>query len=846
VRAVLRTQLGGVARRPARLLLTGLAVLVVSFVVYATVLAQQITERSVLNGLSGTPEAVDLVIGHGTTTTDQLAAIRAVPGVAEAAGRLVLDGPIGTEYLQVTADSGAGPLAVTQLTSGRLPTAPGEIVVTPRTVDRLGLHPGTTVKASFGFDEQGKPLDPVTLTVVGLVTAGRDNGFQAYAAQPAVTALTGARGLDQIDVRLAPGADRATVRKQIDAVLAAAKRRPDDTRPEVTSGTEVRLAEAHARESDVDQVFVVVGLFVAVAVVAAGLVAASTFRIVFAQRMRQLALLRAVGAGRAALGLSLAVEGALTGLVTGLAGVLLALGAGHLLPPLLGAFGPRVESPGFPLAAALGTVALAVGITTLAVLAPAFSAAKVSPLEALRGAATTGARRDIGKLRWAAGLLLAVGAGLLAAYVGNHLPGRDPDNYDASVNLLAVVASGGLAFLALIALGPALVRPVLAVLGAPVRRCGPVGRLAAGGVGAAPRRAAAVSVVVALGVTLVAGALVGGDSIRVLADREAATSAPADYELTTPSGGPPITAAVADQLRARPELTNVAPYRRLDVQVGGAQGGLNANDLSLRALPRLGKLDVVAGRLTDLGPGRVVISGVTADITGLRVGDQAELTHDKRTVRLTVAAQLPDSAPLGSEMVLDPADLSRLGADAGFAGVLADATGTGEQGRTEGRRALADAAAAGAGQWTVEVLADKRDEIDTNLTILLLIALGLVGLTVLIAVVGVGTTTALSVVERVRESGMLRAVGLSKGGLRAMLTAESALYGVIGAGIGLALGVPYAWLAVRALPVNAPLTLPIAQLAAVFAVLVVLTAVAGVLPARRAAQVSPVAALGTE
>jgi putative ABC transport system permease protein len=113
-------------------------------------------------------------------------------------------------------------------------------------------------------------------------------------------------------------------------------------------------------------------------------------------------------------------------------------------------------------------------------------------------------------------------------------------------------------------------------------------------------------------------------------------------------------------------------------------------------------------------------------------------------------------------------------------------------------------------------------------------------------VVGVGTTTALSVVERVRESGLLRAVGLSRGGLRAMLTAESSLYGVIGATIGLVLGVPYAWLSIKALGVNAPLALPVWQLAAVFVTLVVFTAVAGVLPARRASRVSPVAALATD
>ncbi|MFK3981835.1 ABC transporter permease [Micromonospora sp. NPDC050397] len=126
------------------------------------------------------------------------------------------------------------------------------------------------------------------------------------------------------------------------------------------------------------------------------------------------------------------------------------------------------------------------------------------------------------------------------------------------------------------------------------------------------------------------------------------------------------------------------------------------------------------------------------------------------------------------------------------------------------------------------------------------VAVGLVGLTVLIAVVGVGTTTALSVVERVRESGLLRAVGLSRGGLRIMLTAEAGLYGVIGATLGLLLGIPYAWLSVEALGANAPLALPGLPLVVLFVALVALTAVAGVLPARRASRVSPVTALAVD
>ena len=841
--AVLRTQLAGVARRPARLLLTGLAVLVASFVVYATVLAQQITERSVLNGLAGTPETVDLVIRNGTLTTGQLAAVGRLPGVAEATGRAEAGAGVGGEYLSISADPGAGPLSVVTLTQGRYPAAPGEIAVTPRTVERLGLAVGASASADAGSGA-------VPLEVVGVVTPRDDFGAQAYAPASTVVRLTGVDLLNQIDVRVAAGADAAALQQRITALVAAApaaagaaEPAEEGGSPEIATGAAVRLDEARAVAREVDQVFAVVGMFVAIAVVAAGLIATSTFRIVFAQRMRQLALLRAVGAGRGALARALAAEGMLTGLVAGVTGVLAALAVGHLLPPLLAVFGPHVSAPGFPLLPALGTVALAVLITVLAVLAPAVSAARVAPLEALRSAAAGGAGTGIGAVRWTAGLLLAAAAAGVAGLVVANRPGPDPESYDPMPLLLATVASGGLAFVALIALGPALVRPVLAVAGWPLRRFGPVGRLAVGGVGGSTRRAAAVSVVVALGVTLIAGVLVGGASVRMLADRELAASAPADFELTGPEGKA-LPAGFADRARAAAGLTRVTPYRRLaTVTVGGVDAA--ATDLRMSALPRLRALDTVSGSPADPGPGRVVLGRSVADLAGLGTGDRATVTAGARTVQLTVAAVLSDMAPLHAGLVVDPADLTALGAPAGATGLLADAARAGEDGRTQGLRAMR-AVPGGQPGYGVAVLADERDQLNSALTVLLAVALVLIGLTVLIAVAGVGATTALSVVERVRESGLLRAVGMSRGGLRAMLTTESALYGVIGAVLGIALGVPYAWLALSATGVNAPLTVPGWQLAAVFLTLVALTAGAGVLPARRAARVSPVSALGTD
>ncbi|WIM93685.1 ABC transporter permease [Actinoplanes oblitus] len=832
---ILRTQLAGVTRRPARLLLTGLAVLVASFVVFATVLAQQITERSVLNGLSGTPEAADLVVREGAITGKQVAAITALPGVSRTAARTSIGAQLGGQYLGITADPGTGPLALVTTTEGRYPSAAGEIAVTPRTVQLLGLTVGATATVDPGTGKK------VPLKVVGVVKPPQDFGYDAYAPATTVLGLVDEPYVQQVDIDLDGGADPDRVAAAMTKIFAGVKQ---DDRPNVATGADVRLAEARDRAGEIDQVFAVVGMFVAIAVAAAGLIAASTFRIVFAQRMRQLALLRAVGAGRGAMFRALAAEGALTGLLTGAVGVLAALGVGHLVPAVLRGLGWKVLSPGLPVLPALGTILLAVVISVVAVLAPAVSASRIAPLEALRAAAGAGARKSIGTARWVAGLLPLAGAVALAGYVFANLPGPDAEDYDAQTMLLAVVASGALAFVALIALGPVLVRPVLAVAGWPLRRLGPVGRLAIGGVGGSARRAAAVSVVVALGVTLTAGVLVGGASMRVLGDRELAASAPADFELTG-GDGIALPAGFVTKAKASAELTRVTAYRRIATAKVGQFEDLAVTDLDMAALPRLRDLDVKHGSVDDLGPGKAVLAGYVAEVGGLGVGDRATVVNKGKKVELTVVAVLGDETPLHTGLLVTPADLTALGAGPAVSGLLADAAHDGDSGRTEGLRAMR-ALSGGNPDFSVNVLADERDQLNSSLTAVLAIALGLIGLTVLIAVVGVGATTALSVVERVRESGLLRAIGMSRGGLRAMLTAESSLYGVIGAVLGLLLGVPYAWLAIQAVGVNAPLAIPVWQLAAAFLILVALTALAGVLPARRAAKVSPVTALGSE
>lgn len=831
---VLRSQLIDALRHPARMALVGVAIIIAAFVAFGTVLASRITERTILDGFSGTPAAVDFVIRDATM--DTLEAVRAVSGVTEVAIRAVsfqtfADNP--QQGLEVTADPGTGPLSLVTVLDGHYPRDEFEIAITERTVSRIHLAIGDTVRVIETGSAEPAAL---SLTVVGVVAAPDDFGWDAYATPEFAVRLAGTETLFRIDV--------ATSSDISDALTAAiAGTGPDGADPMLQTGAEVRLEEVNQVSERNQSLFALIGMFVAVAVVAAILVAVSTFRIVFAQRMRQLALLRAVGAQRGAVLRALVVEGALTGLLAGVCGVMAATALAYLAPPVLSGFGVDIAAPAFPASAAVAVIIGATAATTLAVLAPAATASRVAPLEALRTASTTTGQRGINAGRWVLGILLGVGALAAAAAVVASLPDSDTSSYDAFATLLLIVGSGTLAYFALVALGPVLVRPVLAVAGWPLRRLSPIGRLAVGGVGAAPRRAAAVSVVVALGVTLMGGGLVGTASLRELVNRELAGMAPADLEvLPKEEVDTPLPDGVVDRARNLAELERVVPFRSTD-DVTAA--GLNADqiiaaDLSLPALSTWEDFAAASGSLSELGPGRMVALSAYAEVAGWQPGQTIRVSRDGHTVEVQLAATL-DNTPVGAGLLLDPSDLDRLGMAADPTALLADVAEDGESARTAALEALRSISGP---EHSVAVLADQRDDLNREITMIMAVMLSLLGLTVIVSVVGVGTTTGLSVVERVREAGLLRAVGMSRTGLRTMLTVEAGLYGLIGSLLGLALAIPYAWLAVTALDVGAPVEFPAGQLVTIVLALSVATALAGLWPARRAARVSPVAALG--
>ncbi|MFI6936920.1 FtsX-like permease family protein [Streptomyces sp. NPDC050287] len=852
--SVLGSQLVELGRRPGRLVTTGMSVLVAAFVVFATVMAQQITTNTTVDHFRGTPEAANLVATSGEDSAavsgTALKRIRALPGVAEAVGRVNTGSPLAgpsERWLQLHSDPGDGPLSGVKLVKGSYPDRAGEIAVNRRAAEELELATGTRTTLLLPDPKDGDKTIKATATVTGVVESNATTEQQAggYTTDALVAPLVDQPGFQRVDIRAKDGVPVSELSRQVRGVLAKSS-----SAASVRSGDTVRAQEAHqALSGGVQELFQVISTFLAVAVLAAAMVATSTFRIVFAQRLRQLALLRAIGAPQGRLVTALAVEGALVGAVSGTLGVLAALGTGHLAPSVARILaGQELSAPGSAVRQAVLVIVGAVLVTVCAVLAPALSAAGVSPLQALRAAGTVTGERQVNRTRLAAGILLAASATGLAVLQLGDLPEPGQQDYDRGSAMLTTVASAGFAFAALVTLGPLLVRPVLAVAGWPLRRLGSTGRLAVSGVGGTPRRAAGVSVVVALGVALVSGALVSIDSLNGYLAHTSAVEAPADFRVVGDGKG--LGSDVVRQFTASPQLAHVTGYRTVDVSIGPKDTVRDAevSDLDPDALPTGKSIDTVTGSLDGLGPGSAVVGSHVADVLGVKAGDTFTLPSHRGSIKLTVAATLPGDGPGMADVLVAPADLDRLGAPKSPTGVFADAAAEGLTGRGKAQRALEALIRAhlpGRDDVSISVLAEARDGDRDAIQMTGAIALGLVALTVLIAVVGVTATTSLTAIERTREFGLLRALGLGGGALRRTITLEAGLYGVLGGVLGLALGIPYAWLLVRIVLVTAPLGLPGGQLLAVVAGLAGLTALAGLLPARRTTRITPMTALSS-
>lgn len=697
-----RAAVAGVRRHPRRTLLTGLAVLVATMFAAGAVLATG-TMRDILvaESVRTPPGAAWVVDPPRDDDPGPLAArLAAVAGVtATVVGREgtapVTVGATTGEW-QVASDPGPGPMSVLPAPDRGRPPGPGEVLLGSATADRAGLAPGDPLTVA------GRPL-----TVAGVAPLGADGADTVLLTPADAAALGPALTPVRIDVAGTPDP----------AALAAAA-----GGAQLRTAEDARAAETELASSSVTAVLAGLSVFVALAMVAAAVVVASTFRIVLGRRSRELALLRCVGASRGQVTRSVLAEAGLTGLAAGVVGTAVAVGVGVAASAAARATGVAAPEPALPVGGLAGCVLLAVAVTTAAALPPALAAGRVPPVVALGAAETSEAHRPRARRRVPLAAVLVAAAAVVA--------GAGVSVGDALGALGLVALSGMLLFGALVVAGPYVVSGAATVLRGPAAGSGPA-RLAVANARRLSRRTAATTTVLALGVGLTAALLVGIDGASAEARASIEQEYPAEVLVLVGEPGP-APEALAAGLAARPELR-----------------------------VRADATDPTTGMLVDGVPGT-----------------------DPAAVRAAVT----------------------------------EATG-------------------GSGA-TVVWAADMRAETERVFGIVRAVGAGLVGVTLLVAVVGVGVTLALSVHERARETALLRALGLTRDGARRAVAAEAALAGTVGAVTGVVLGAGYGALGLVAIgmPVPAP---PVGQLAALAAGIVVVAVVAAWAPMRRAGRVEP-------
>jgi putative ABC transport system permease protein len=855
---VFRTTLAGLRAHKLRLLLTSLAItLGVGFIAGTFVLTDAV-QAGFTQQIAASADKVNVVIvpsrpGDGKPARllpGDLAKVRGVTGVAEAQGLVRGDAPLLGKDGKVVGDIPTTGISVitgrlnrTVITSGAAPAADDQVLIDKNTAKTRGFAPGDTVTV---LDTADKPR---TFHVAGLFDVGVDQqlaytgavGFTAVAAQ----SMTGEKGFTEIDVAASDGVTPESLKQAVSSALGG-------------SGFDVRtgqqFAQALASSNGADLDFLTLGLlmFGLVAMLVAALVIYNTFNILVAQRARELALLRCVGATRKQVFGSILLESGVVGLISSVLGLLVGLGFGAGTLALLGAFTQDVPTAGVSLAPRTIVVALALGliVTVGAAVLPARTATKVAPIAALRTQVDEQTFRA-GVIRVAfAALFLLGGVGVTATGVL-----MDP----GQAGLFAVMAGGVLTFCAVLCLGPVIVRPLSAFAGwAPARLFGVPGRLAMDNSRRNPKRSATTTVALTIGVTLMTLISVITATTRETYTAMLDTQFPVDYMVTPQAGrsaGPGdagLPRTLAASLRTRPELTSVVEIREAEAKAGDGGGGGKSNTSDSNSNSRITagtfsgpyKPVLREGSMRGFTAGSAVVAGSVAKDLGIKTGDTVALATSKAgTVNVKILGIFDaDTVPLPALTVPEEAFEKYFG-HLGDHQLLVNAK-DGVAGDVS-RKAVEAAAQP---YPTAKVLSstEVRSQFDEALDSMLMIIAGLLGLAVLISLLGIANTLSLSVHERTRESALLRALGLTRAQLRRMLSVEALILGLIGAIVGVVLGVTFAWAATQTLMDDILFRVPVTQVL-LFVVLSGLAGVvAAVLPARRAARASIVGSLASD
>jgi putative ABC transport system permease protein len=721
------------------------------------------------------------------------------------------------------------PFEVFTFPEGRAPRAPGEVALNESAAERAEVGVGDRIRLAGVEGARAYRL-------VGVTQFGGGEEFGAFVAvttTPEAQRLTGKTGFDEVDVSARPGVTPEQLERAVRDALPASV--------EVRTGAE--QAERNASDIQDDLSFLRTALlaFAGIALFVGAFLIFNTFSITVAQRTREFALLRTLGANRGQVLRSVVAECLVLGAVGGLVGLALGIALAPGLRALFAAIGADLPAQGTVVAARTVVVALLVGtaVTVLSGLAPALRATRVPPIAALREGAVL-PRGRFGRLATPASVVLGV---LGAVALGFGLFG----GLETDPALSLVGAGAGALFLGVALLTPKLVPPIAAGVGAPLQALrGVTGRLARENAVRQPGRTAVTAAALMVGVALIAFVSIFAAGAKSSISDAVETALADDTLIVQGSGGfaplPPQASRAVERVDA---VRATSPVGFSVARVRGERGKTSVSTIDPRTFGLVYRADWVE-EVRDLGRDGVLLSEGHAEETDLAPGDTVRLTTPiGRRLTLEVRGVVDDEGGLLAPLTVST-DLGRTAfgerEDAFVFVKLAPGADMGAAQRAIERRL--DAAFPVAEVLTGdEFVSGQADQINQLLTLIYV----LLALSVVVSLFGIVNTLALSIHERTRELGMLRAIGASRAQVRAMVRYEAVITSLIGAVLGIALG------CVLAAAVGQPLrddgfelSFPVVTLVA----LVVLAAVAGVVmaigPARRAARLDVLRALAYE
>ncbi|WCN84410.1 ABC transporter permease [Micromonospora sp. LH3U1] len=846
-----RATLKSLLARKVRLILSGLAVVLgVMFVSGAFVLTDTLGrsfDSVFADGFSeidvnvAAKPKVQLNEMEGEQTAAPLPAAvvdraKQVPGVASATGVVNADGArvIGSNGKVVTSfgppqlgENWTGESELLQLREGRAPQAEDEIVINKSLATTAKVQVGQKVGVLTAFESKKRDF-----TLVGILGYSGDRDSIGGVNEVFFTTPVAQRLMlgepdtfSSITVRAAGGVSDEALRDDVARTLGADF--------EVKTGEQV-AADASASLKEGLSFFnkILLG-FAAVALLVGTFLILNTFSIIVAQRTRELALMRAIGAsGRQIIG-SVVLEAIAVGLIASVLGLAAGIGVGALLAFLFGklAGGLTLAGIGVPAAAVIGSFAVGLIITVVAALLPALRASRIPPIAAMQDVATPD--RPLTKVTVAGSVVTGIGAVLLFLGLSGNAGGQT----------LATILGGVLfAFIGVALLTPLISRPVVNLLGAIFSWSVP-GKLGRLNSGRNPRRTAITAAALMVGIALVTGVTVILDSAKGSISALAQDTIKAELVISGQQGGPrppSFDPGVLDQAKALPGVQLVDGEYGDMAKVDGTSTWVAASS-DIASLRQIFGAKATAGDIDRLGPTQMLASSDTATSRGWSVGSTVKVQLTRGEERAYTVSGIYESSQLTNPVTLPATaakDFTIPQPIQGFIQLAPGARVSDVQPQVE--TLLADSPEVSVADREA-FIKQQMSQLDGLLTMIQI----LLALAIVIAVLGIINTLALSVLERTRELGLLRAIGLRRSQTMGMITVEAVVISVFGALLGVVVGTGLGAAVVEALKDEGitDLILPWGQMGVFLGLAAFIGVVAAVLPAIRAARINVLGAI---